>query len=659
VRDFVIACREFHPFGGGGIGTYLNALAHTLQSGWRVTVITTRAHERRYRDLVRAADDRIPQHARFVFVDDPDVTGSYYGWTHAWSARIYEEIKRQFPLGGPDVVEFQDYLGEGAVTCQANAAGDPALAHTRVCVRINTTSELCCVLDGHLGLDWHHDLTAEIERVSLRYADCLLWAGGDILESYRRYYGAANLSPAVQLRHPMVMERGTRPISAGGADPLEGPLRLLYIGRLERRKGVQNLVRALSGLDDDWQLTLAGSDTETAPLRGSMRQQLELMAAGDPRITFREARQRREVPSLVREHHVTVVPSLWECWPAVALESIACDRPVLATPTGGLAEIVRPGHSGWHTDATDEYAIAMAVDHLLKHRDEVAELIASGRPRRHAHQLTEPVQIRRGYERIAERPKRFPPHRPRAGRPPLVSVVIPYYRLSRFVAEAVRSIFGQTHRRLEVILVNDGSFWGADQVIAELAVEYPMRVLSQPNSGLGTARNAGISQARGKYVFPMDADNVAEPEFVSRCVSVLEAEPRLAYVTTWSRFTDEDGVPDTGPEGGYQPLGNTSRILTQTNVGGDAAAVLPRRLFHLGYRYSPDIHSYEDWALYRQFAQDGRFGRVIPERLMRYRVRPGSMLRDVGLPRVDRLIEEINAQTIERQGQWTLLSVSR
>jgi len=647
VRDFVIASREFHPFGGGGIGTYLNALARTLHGAWRVTVITTSAHQRRYDDLVGSADDRLPPHSRFVFVDDPEQAGSYFGSTHAWSARIYAEIKRQFPAGGPDVVEFQDFLGEGAVTCQANAVGDPALANTRVCVRISTTSELCSVLDGRVGRDWHESQVAEIERLSLRYADCLLWAGGDILDGYRRYYGPANLSPAVQVRHPLYVE-GDPPACAGHTDATSGPLRLLYFGRLQRLKGVQNLLRALTGLDDDWRLTLVGSDTATAPLGGSMRQQLELMAAGDPRITFQEAIDRREVRSLIRAHHVTVVPSLWESWPAVALESLAHDRPVLAAPTGGLTEIVRPGHSGWFADATDEHALAMAVDHLLKHRVEVAELIASGRPRRHALTLTDPVLVRGGYERIAERPKRFPaPMREHRRPSPLVSVVIPYYRLSGFVQDAVRSVFNQTHRKLEVILVNDGSFWPEDQIIAELAVRYPMRVLSQPHSGLSTARNAGISQARGKYVFPMDADNVAEPEFVSRCVSVLEADPRLAYVTTWSRFIDEDGVADLAPSGGIQPLGNTSRILPHINAAGDAAAVLPRRLFQLGYRYSPDLSSNEDWALYRQLAQDGRFGRVIPERLMRYRIRPGSMTRTVAAPHLTRLIEEIDAHMIE------------
>ncbi len=58
-----------------------------------------------------------------------------------------------------------------------------------------------------------------------------------------------------------------------------------------------------------------------------------------------------------------------------------------------------------------------------------------------------------------------------------------------------------------------------------------LRVLWQPNRGLGGARNAGIVQSRGRYLFALDADNVAEPEFVERAVELLEDDPSLAYVT--------------------------------------------------------------------------------------------------------------------------------
>ncbi len=66
-------------------------------------------------------------------------------------------------------------------------------------------------------------------------------------------------------------------------------------------------------------------------------------------------------------------------------------------------------------------------------------------------------------------------------------------------------------------------------------------LVTQANAGLSAARNFGISQARGEYVLPFDADDIAEPELVERFVAAHRARSALAYVTSWSRFVNEDG----------------------------------------------------------------------------------------------------------------------
>jgi glycosyltransferase involved in cell wall biosynthesis len=232
-----------------------------------------------------------------------------------------------------------------------------------------------------------------------------------------------------------------------------------------------------------------------------------------------------------------------------------------------------------------------------------------------------------------------------------VSVVIPYYRMHRFVAETVRSVLHQTYPRIEVIVVNDGSFEPADVVLAELARRHPLRVLSQANRGLSGARNFGIAQTRGRYVLPLDADNVLEPTFVERCVALLEADDELAYVTAWNRYVDEQGVPFAAPNEGYRPVGNWTPIVEERNVAGDGTAVLRRSVFDR-HRFSEDLTSYEDWALYRELHRAGRHGHVIPEMLWRYRVREDSMLREVGLRHDARLAGEMEAHIREKEMEW-------
>ena len=101
-------------------------------------------------------------------------------------------------------------------------------------------------------------------------------------------------APATRIPHTVVPGP-----ELDAAPPADDELRFLYVGRLERRKGVQNLIRAATALPgDDWSLTLVGGDTPTAPLGHSMRDQLELMIGADPRIRMLDRVPREHLRSL-------------------------------------------------------------------------------------------------------------------------------------------------------------------------------------------------------------------------------------------------------------------------------------------------------------------------------------------------------------------------
>ena len=654
-----LVSRELHPIGGGGIGVAVAGSATALAELGEVLLLTTSSHEEEYRRLKAAGELPFPEEVRVEFVPepDPDDFGSYYSVLHLYSARVLERLRELYPVTGPDVVEFPDFLGEGLATVQARRGHERFLRDTQVHVRLHTSAELCGVLNGFLGdsPDWRYAAIAE--RHMLAEADRILWPGGDVLGTYQRYYGKSGLAPDARVRGLVA----TPHLQAAGVDPppVADDLRLLYVGRLERRKGVQDLVRALTGLPrDGWSLTLVGGDTDTGPLGTSMRELLELTTAGEPRIRFADAVPRDDLARLVAESHALVCPSRWECWPSVVLEALAAGRPVLGTPTGGLVELLGSPDAGWLTAGRGDEPLARAIEELLDRPEQVDELIAGGGPRQAYARLADSAAFRAEYLAAAGRPdasngRPAQSHVRRDTPEPLVSVVIPYHRLDRFVEETIRSVFEQEHRRLDVIVVNDGSLRPDDVLLAELATRFPIRVLTQRNAGLGRARNAGIAQSRGAYVLPLDADNLLRPEFIRRCLEVLEAEPAVAYVSTWAQFVDVDGHPLEGLASGYQPIGNRSPAVLERNIAGDAAALIRKRVFDLGHWYSPDLTpSYEDWQFYRELHVAGLHGRAIPERLLLYRVRAESMLRDIGLEQHDRLYGEMTADLREKEMTW-------
>jgi glycosyltransferase involved in cell wall biosynthesis len=665
-NDIALVSREVYPFSGGGIGEYIASCGRLLASVGDITIFTSSLHEEAYRRMTAEGDSRMPPPGvQVVFVPEPDPSDlrHYFSLLHVYSASVLDALRRRYGRNGPRLVEFSDYLGEGAITAQARRAGDPMLRESRVAVRLHTSAEICAILDGHVDPDFEQKVTYELERIALRDADAILWPGGDTYDFYKRFYGSA-LAPPRRIRNPV----GSGPVSTPEQprEP-EAPLRLLYLGRLERRKGVQNLLRALTAIEaGEVRLTLVGGDTSTAPLAGSMRAQLEMMAAGDQRIEFRDAVPRSELGGVIQDHDVVVLPSLWEAWPYVGLEALRLNRPLLTTSAGAFTEMVRPDVNGWRTEKVSSEELASLIERLLRDRDTAERPRLEGLPAMVFSELTDATEIREAYESLLSEPARWDvstpvdrargPAAPTAAvepaRPPLVSVVIPYHRLHEHVEETVESVFAQTYPRLEVMIVNDGSFFDEDWILAELATRYPLTVLTQMNAGLGAARNFGISQARGSFIVPLDPDDTIEPIFIDRCMEVLERQPDLAYATAWTSFIDKDGF-ELEPEQGFQPLGNMTELMKVTNVAAVATSVIRRRVFDLGFSYSQDLTSFEDWSLYRDLGENGYEGLVIPERLFRYRVRPESMLREIGAPRKERLMRELDTHLTEGRIEWT------
>jgi glycosyltransferase involved in cell wall biosynthesis len=640
---------ELAQFEGGEVERHTAALADLLAADFETTIFTGARHKRAYRRARRERPGALPD-ARTVFVAEPRPwdAGHAFGERHAWSARVNEALAAEYGVRGPDLVEFADLLGEGCVAVQARRTR-AALRETTVCVRLHGSAEIRDVLDGCLSQDGDGQLVYDLERYTLRFCDRLLTPGGDVMGAYRRFYGERELAPARTVREP----RPPVDPPALAPRPAAGPLRLLYMGRLGRREGVRELVDALLGLErPDWRLTMVGADTDTGPMGASVRALLEAELAGDERVRMLDSQPPAELSGLLDAHDALVVPSRWECWPRVALDALGRGCPVIATPTGGLAEVVVDGISGWLARDRTAEALAEVIEPLVERPATVREL-DSGPVRELGDSLAEPGAIRAAYaELCAERDER-PRGARRTGERPLVSVVIPYFELDRYVEEAVASVAAQTYPRTEILIVNDGSFRPEDEILLELEARYGASVITQANSGLGAARNLGIELSRGRYVLPLDADNLLEPEFVARCVEALEEDPGLAYVTSWLRYVDDGGRPWKGTEEILMPIGNFPRAVDRLNVAGDAVAVLRRAIFDEGLAYSTDVAGFEDWTLYREMRRRGLVGHAIPKPLIAYRLRDDSMMRALTSSREQWARAASDAHVAERAVEWT------
>jgi glycosyltransferase involved in cell wall biosynthesis len=123
---------------------------------------------------------------------------------------------------------------------------------------------------------------------------------------------------------------------------------------------------------------------------------------------------------------------------------------------------------------------------------------------------------------------------------PIVSVIIPCYNQGRYLDEAVGSILAQTLQEFEIIVVNDGSTEPETIALLQNYSKPKLTIIHTENRGPASARNTGITQARGRYILPLDADDRIAPTYLEKAVPVLDANPAVGIVYSEAEFFGEE-----------------------------------------------------------------------------------------------------------------------
>jgi len=124
-----------------------------------------------------------------------------------------------------------------------------------------------------------------------------------------------------------------------------------------------------------------------------------------------------------------------------------------------------------------------------------------------------------------------------------VSVIIPAYNTASTIERTLKSLFSQSFRDFEIIVVNDGSSDDTLDICKKMQKRSPvaMEVYHQSNMGGPSARNRGITLARGEYIIFLDADDLAEKDYVLRLMQAIESKPSIDIACCSYDLLYEDG----------------------------------------------------------------------------------------------------------------------
>lgn len=126
---------------------------------------------------------------------------------------------------------------------------------------------------------------------------------------------------------------------------------------------------------------------------------------------------------------------------------------------------------------------------------------------------------------------------------PLVTVVIPAYNAERYLPDCLKSVQAQNYANLEILIIDDGSSDGTEQICRDFAEDDSRIVLlRQKNSGVSSARNNGIRNSSGEYIQFLDADDVLEPDAVSRLVYCMAETSADAVSFGYCEFDDANEI---------------------------------------------------------------------------------------------------------------------
>jgi glycosyltransferase involved in cell wall biosynthesis len=155
----------------------------------------------------------------------------------------------------------------------------------------------------------------------------------------------------------------------------EDAVLLACIGRIEEKKGQEYLISAMKHAANA-KLLLAGRADETYLKR--LRGLCEELGISD-RVIF--AGQRNDIPALLRSVDLLILPSLTEAFSRVILEAMAAAKPVIATDTGGNAEAVIDGETGFLVPIKDTSALADKISNLINNKEKRDSMGSAGRKR--------------------------------------------------------------------------------------------------------------------------------------------------------------------------------------------------------------------------------------------------------------------------------------
>lgn len=622
-----IITTEYPPAFGGGIGTYVENVANMYSTnGDNVKVIL--------RDNIteRKKNNANLEICRFELKYSDKY--QYMGEIQSMAYQYYEYIDKLLEEDKPDIIEIQEYNAIGYYILQNKYIRDDYLIDVPIVVHLHTPQFALYSINKSVNYKLPDYWVGEMERFCIKAADALLCPSEFLAEKLKDINKQV---PIKVINLPFnLKEEETEKVK-------QDKKLFVYFGRIEYRKGVDQLINAFENLwkkGYNCKLKLIGGDVNFFPKNAYLG---EILAEKyENRIEqglleFQPNTPQNELIKDIKAARAVVIPSLYENFPNTCIMSMWLRKAVIVSKQGGQAEMVyESGKNGYIFDHEIKGDLEEKIIRVLEDTDEKLEQLGENAYNR--------INILCNFENNLKMRKDFfesviKNYKPKNKYPflndeanlynttchdkkGLLSVVIPYYNMGKYLDECVNSIKESYYENKEIIIVNDGS---NDEESVNALEKYRndkiVKVIDIENAGLANARNVGADASKGEFLAFLDPDDKVENSFYSKGIEVLNRLSNVSYIFCWVKYFE-------GSNGRWTTFDTQLPYLLCHNMLNANTLIRRNDFIQYGKNRQEMEFGMEDYDMWISLAENNCFGVCIPEFLSLYRVRKNSMARE-------------------------------
>lgn len=221
----------------------------------------------------------------------------------------------------------------------------------------------------------------------------------------------------------------------------------------------------------------------------------------------------------------------------------------------------------------------------------------------------------------------------------MVSIIVPCYNQSEFLKDSLLSVFMQTYTNWECIIVNDGSIDKTEEVAKQWCnKDKRLSYVYQDNSGLASARNKGITYAKGEFILPLDADDKLGATYIESAIKAFNNDVKVVYCNA-----EKFGAISEDWKLEKFSLHNLSR----NNMIFCSALFRKKDWEILGGYDENMLYGWEDWEFWISLLKNG--GKVVKlnEVGFYYRIKENSMLTSIDREKSEYLLQYLNVKHVD------------